>query len=240
LLNLKLQDVETIAQCWLSSREAAAFAKEFNRVFSTAESSMTPLLATITVAVYRKLKRLPPSRTRLYEIFTDLLCGGWDMAKGVMRHTLFSREQQLGFLSQLAYSLQRSGKRYFKRNDALNAITWYRLEDLKTNIDELLGELLSRSLLTRSAASFQFRHLSFQEYFAARFCLRQPDDASIRNAIVEFVDGDEKWHEVIRFYFGMCDPSRELHAWINTFDAGSRRHVLNEMIFSASRGVNGS
>jgi hypothetical protein len=48
-----------------------------------------PLLGTLVIAVFKKMKSLPESKIKLYEIFVELMCGGWDLAKNVRRDTRF-------------------------------------------------------------------------------------------------------------------------------------------------------
>ena len=61
-----------------------------------------PLLGTLIIAVFRKMQSLPANKVKLYEIFVDLMCGGWDVAKNVRRDTKFGSNAKLSILTRLA------------------------------------------------------------------------------------------------------------------------------------------
>jgi predicted NACHT family NTPase len=78
---------EQLALQWIEGSEAEveSFFKQVNRLPALRALMSVPLLATLIILVFRQTKQVPQNRTRLYEMFVDLLSGGWDVAKGVVR-----------------------------------------------------------------------------------------------------------------------------------------------------------
>jgi predicted NACHT family NTPase len=58
-----------------------------------------PLLATLIIAVFRnpRLKKLPESKVRLYELFVELHSGGWDAAKNISRNSSYGSTENSKF-----------------------------------------------------------------------------------------------------------------------------------------------
>jgi hypothetical protein len=76
---------------WLGeeSSERADFNNQLSRARTLKPLMHVPLLGTLVIAVFKKMKSLPESKIKLYEIFVELMCGGWDLAKNVRRDTRF-------------------------------------------------------------------------------------------------------------------------------------------------------
>src|SRR5260370_18066462 len=108
----------------------------------------TPLLATLIIAVYRKDRRLPESKVRLYQIFVELLSGGWDFAKGVRRETRFGSLIKLKVLAHLAMLLHLNEKRDFEESVFKLALR-DSIPSFADQWDLLLTELLQDGLLGR-------------------------------------------------------------------------------------------
>ena len=80
----------TLAERWLGSQKSGqAFFEHLRNVSPLRRLMEAPLLATLIPAVYKKQGFLPPNRTALYDLFIELLCGGWDAAKEIQRHDRF-------------------------------------------------------------------------------------------------------------------------------------------------------
>jgi hypothetical protein len=172
-----------------------------------------PLLATLTVAVFKKTKALPPTRVRLYEIFTDLLLGGWDLIKNVRRKTQFGSAPKLMFLSHVAGKMHLYGQREVGYKELLsvakNLGSMY-----ERDCNRLVSEIVEDGLLTLGGGSYMFAHLSFQEYLAAKD-LNDPTGKRQGTVLREFLKGSDWWREVLLFYMGIAARPAELHQWIN-------------------------
>jgi predicted NACHT family NTPase len=217
-----------LAAKWLagSSARAEEFIAQLHQAPELEALSRIPLLATLTLLIYKQIRRLPERRTRLFELFVDLLSGGWDLAKGILRKSQFSRDAKVRVLSCLAYNAHRRGLRKFDEAEVTNAIQWEFAALSAQQREVMINELVRDAVLAREGDAFQFRHLSFQEYLAARHCVYKPRDHKIRYAVKSFGSGDDWWREVIRYYVGMTGGPEELHRWLNTFHPGRRQELI--------------
>lgn len=184
-----------------------------------------PLLATLTVAVYKKTRALPENRVRLYDIFTDLLLGGWDLAKNVRRNTKFGGNQKLMFLSHLAGSMHTYGQREVRYKHLLSVArklgSFY-----EKSCKALTDEIVEDGLLSFAGTSYMFAHLSFQEYLAAKD-LNDPTGQRQAEVLKLFFKGSNWWREVLLFYVGIAARPSELHKWINEAFSGASSRSLD-------------
>lgn len=174
-----------------------------------------PLLATLTMLTFRRTGSLPSGIARLYIMFTELLSGGWDLAKGVLRVSKFSRDTKLVILSQLASTVHKARKREFTKQSMRGVVRRAMGESEQFSLDVLEQELLTDGLIERSAIGYQFAHLSFQEFLTARAFVGSPKPSEAGFALREMIEGDDWWNEVIRFYVGLSGHPRALNEWIN-------------------------
>lgn len=239
LMNISRDQFRDLALKWFANDEmrAAKFIDELNRTPEIQEITTTPLMATLTILVYRQTGRLPETRNRLYEVFVDLLSGGWDLAKGIIRKSHFSRDSKLKVLSSLAYTAHKKGLRTFPKTEVLYVIEdeYGKLGPERTG--HIIDEMLRDGILSSQGTLFQFRHLSFQEYLAARYCLYRPRDVQIKYAVKAFADGDGWWREVVRFYITMIGGRNDFVSWLNTFRRDDAKKKLIKFFDEAARDV---
>jgi hypothetical protein len=215
LAELTDAQVESLIDNWLDGDDSLRieFQEQLAKTPTLRPLMRIPLLGTLVIAVFKRMRALPENKLKLYEAFTELMCGGWDLAKNVRRDTRFGSSTKLSVLTRLAGLLQISGRR-----DA-------QVENLKAAIDqtartfnekwqELLDEILEDGLLVRTPSNtFIFSHLSFQEYLAATE-LNDPQGNRSTQALKDFLRGDDRWREVIAFYLGIVKRPDETEGWM--------------------------
>src|SRR5258707_7980999 len=169
LSELNEAQVGQLVMNWLGddSVEKVDFEQQLSRARTLKPLMHVPLLGTLTIAVFKKMKSLPESKVRLYEMFVELMCGGWDLAKNVRRETRFGSHGKLGVLTRLAGLLHSGQKREATEEDIRTAVS----QTMTSFLEQwrpLLDELIEDGLLIRMGFnSLAFSHLSFQEYLAA-------------------------------------------------------------------------
>src|SRR6202012_874365 len=99
--------------------------------------------------------------------FTDLMTGGWDLAKNVKRDTQFGPTPKIAFLQRLAWTMHEAGRREIE-DTSIPSIFPKLGSIFEQKGKVLLQEILEAGLLARMGVSYSFSHLSFQEFFAAR------------------------------------------------------------------------
>lgn len=140
------------------------------------ELAITPILLSLTCAVFEQTGKFYSKRSKLYEEGLELLLVQWDKSREVERDEVYrdlSVEQKLELLSYVAV------KKFEQEQYVL-----FEQEELEAYIGEFLGIERRESqgvlwaiasqhglLIERSYKVWSFSHLTFQEYFVAKwFC----------------------------------------------------------------------
>jgi predicted NACHT family NTPase len=161
------------------------------------ELAITPILLSLTCAVFHQTGKFYSKRSKLYEEGLELLLEQWDKSREVERDEIYrklSMERKLELLSYLAV------KKFEQPQYVL-----FEQAEIENHIGEFLqiGQRDSRMvlkaieaqhglLIERSQKIWSFSHLTFQEYFVAeRFVY-----LNIWQTLVKFAT-EERWHEVI-------------------------------------------
>jgi hypothetical protein len=196
------------------SMKVSEFSAQLKKVPVLHPLMRVPLLGTLVVAVFRNLTTLPEGKTELYRIFVDLLCGGWDMAKGVKRDSDFGAAIKLRILMRLSSVLHEARTRV-GTSTPLRAVINETAPVLSDEWEALVGDMIQDGLIARNGGTFTFAHLSFQEYLAARD-LADPTNRKQDWALRRYLGGDDWWGEVMTFYVAMSKRPRDMEAWIES------------------------
>jgi hypothetical protein len=188
---------------------------QLSRSPSLKQLMRVPLLGTLILAVYRHIKEVPSTKNKLYELFVDLHCGGWDFVKGVNRDCRFGLVEKVLVLMKLASTMQYENHRsadesYFK----VAVITT--VPTLKDKWNGLLEEVLHEGLLLRVSGSLLFAHLSFQEYLTARYLASGTGGGEA--ALRTFLRGEDWWRGVLGFYVGFSSRVQDTLSWLQRIE----------------------
>ena len=240
LRELDQNGIQELVRNWLDHNESEVetFFQQLAAVPSLGRLMEIPLLGTLIVFVYRKNRRLPESRVRLYKIFVELLSGGWDIAKDVKRNNQFGPTVKLSVLGHLGTLVHFNKQRQFEEIVFKTAVK-DTLPTMASQWEVLLNELIQDGLLSPVGGNYTFYHHSFQEYFAAQD-LCDPTGAKQRKVLRWFLKGDDWWREVLGFYVGMAGNPTDLKGWITdqvdqvaslaAIDVSERQKYLNESV----------
>lgn len=213
LAQLNETDVAQLIVNWLGDDAVAydSFQNQLSKARTLRPLMHIPLLGTLIIAVFKKLKSLPESKVKLYQIFVDLMCGGWDLAKNVRRETRFGTHTKLGVLTRLAGILHMNGKREAQESDVQMAAS-QTMPAIQKHWRSLLDEVLEDGLLVRLGNQLAFSHLSFQEFLVATD-LADPTGERPNQALKKYFEGDDWWREVLGFYIGMTMRPADTESW---------------------------
>jgi hypothetical protein len=237
LRELTKPQLRDLARQWLGSEgKVEDFEAQLEMVPSLGEIALQPLLGTLTILVFRQTGTLPDSRSRLYRMFAELLCGGWDLAKGILRHSLFSRDAKARILTEFAVIVHRKGQKVCERQVLRQAVSNVFREGTDIDMRSLERELLSDGLLCLEGEQLRFLHLSFQEYFYATYILGSPVLRELKRIIKLYGEGDDWWHDVLRFYIGLTRDPMGFADWIEGL-SNDRSKELIEMAEQEARSV---
>jgi hypothetical protein len=172
-----------------------------------------PLLATLILAVFRNRRALPENRAKLYDMFVELLSGGWDNVKGVRRTSDYGPALKISILCCYAGILHLSRRRDGTLDDFVLSVGTV-AGNLAERADSLLREILEDGLLVKNGSHYLFPHLSFQEFLAAKE-LSDPMGKNHTGALEDYLHGDGWWSEPLFFYIAQSNTPQNIERWIN-------------------------
>ncbi len=173
-----------------------------------------PLLATLTVLVFKNLHRLPENRLRLYEMFIDSLLGGWNLAKGLQRNSKYSSTAKRLILARLAGYLHARKLKECDRSHLLATLK-QATPVLEVEAESVIAELVEDGLLLPTGRStYTFPHLSFQEYLAAKDAI-DPSRQEEKRIVRSYLAGDDWYKEVANFIVSMTTHPIKMRGWIS-------------------------
>lgn len=216
LRGLEDDEIRLLAYQWLDNDNDATndFMDQLKRVPGIKRLTRVPLLATVTVLVYKRTKRLPENKARLYNVFVNLLCGGWDLAKGIVLPSDFTMQSKIHVLSALASEMHNYRQREFDFNQFAGVGQRVLSRLKKENMENLLSEILRDGLITRTADRYYFTHLTFQEFLTAKEIHGDPQGSMMDKLWRKYCDRDDWWREVLFFSIGLSDNPLRIAKWL--------------------------
>ncbi|MBD2343638.1 NACHT C-terminal helical domain 2-containing protein [Anabaena subtropica] len=172
--------------------------------------AITPILLSLTCAVFHQTGKFYSKRSKLYEEGLELLLEQWDKSREIERDEIYrdlSPERKLELLSYLAV----------KKFEQPQYVLFEQVE-IEGYIAEFLGIGLRDSravlkaiasqhglLIERTQKIWSFSHLTFQEYLVAKwFCDKQDwERLVIRSA-------DKSWREIFLIIFSLLKSADSL------------------------------
>ena len=165
----------------------------------------TPLMATMVVSVKWGETELPRERAKLYEAAVRVILQAQYLPEDEARQELVNWggpwEEQREWLSHLALEMHRGGQgSAVIPEERLREVLSPILEEER--LDQFIRAVRERGgLLEERAGLFQFVHLTFQEFLAARLLAKQRHSAL--KSLVPHI-GDPWWREVFLLLYGFA------------------------------------
>jgi formylglycine-generating enzyme required for sulfatase activity len=171
------------------------------------ELARTPILLTAIAVVHQSRGDLPERRADLYDHCVKALCGRWDAAKDEEGRQLtgeYGEDTKLSLLQEIAFVIHDQGgdARTIERGALLKLLNKRLQLDSKQlptfeKYNILLEYMVDRTglIIPDGDTTYRFRHLSFQEFLAARHICDRVDDA-----VEELAPrlADRWWREVVQ------------------------------------------
>jgi hypothetical protein len=218
------------------------------------EIATSPLLLTMLCLVFGDTLRFPTNRAELYKEGIDTLLKKWDASRSIKRHEIYrsmSPKKKEMLLSQIAF-------RSFTRQEYLipERVLFAYAADFCRNLPHLnyddldfsaiiKGIEIQHGLLIECAKGiYCFSHLTFQEYFAARFLI----DNEARGLLTDALNHawlDKDWREVFLLSAGMLAnadvPTVFIRKQLSSIGEGKELQAflnrLSEIVFDVSFSV---
>jgi predicted NACHT family NTPase len=204
--------VRTFVTRWFGEddKQRDAFFAEYNKEEHRGLRDMgrVPLLLSLLCLTFEQRLSFPPNRGELYEEAIDILLSKWDELQGTERDEVYqhlSKKRKKQVLSQVAFETFTQDDYFIKQNKLANLLTEAVCTLLTSDQDipqEIDGEDILKAieahhgiLVERAYQIYSFAHLSFQEYFTARFIATNTTEESLHSLFQEHLT-DSRWREV--------------------------------------------
>jgi predicted NACHT family NTPase len=201
--------------------KAEEFPNELAAYPGLKELATNPLLLTLLCLVFEEGGRFPANRSELYKEGLDVLLKKWDAKRNIRREEVYkqlSLQRKEDLLSQVAYTAFERSDYFFKQGFVEEQIRDYICNLPKANTDAEALQLDSEAVLNSIAAQhgllverargiYSFSHLTFQEYFTARWFKEKADGDF--GALISHVN-DKQWREIFLLTVGMLKNADKL------------------------------
>ncbi len=183
------------------------------------ELAKTPLLLTLLCLAFGETLKFASNRSELYKKALDALLEKWDSSRNIERDEIYRhlstprKEQMLSRIACEAFDKEK----YFIPQKTLEEQIAAFIENLpEAKIDTLIPdsrqvlkaiEAQHGILVERTDDIYSFSHLTFHEYFTARYIVDNTSKGTLPN-LVEHIT-DSKWREVFLLTAGMLPEADE-------------------------------
>jgi predicted NACHT family NTPase len=193
------------------------------------ELAQTPLLLALLCIVFEETLEFPKKKIDLYMRAVDVLLEKWDAKRGITRENeyfIMSRRRKENLLGYLATMNFEASKLVFEKEILAQQVEGFFLQLPKDEVVSANGESVLRTIqehhgliVERSQNLFSFSHLTFQEYFTAKYIIGNAANGSVNRLIMKYWNNDQ-WYEIFRMTFGMLDEGTEpINYFINLLNS---------------------
>jgi predicted NACHT family NTPase len=177
------------------------------------ELARTPLLLTMLCIAFEEVMDFPSNRSELYKEALDALLKRWDASRSINRDQVYrglSLRRKETMLSHVAVRMFENNEHFIPQR-VLESYIGEFLEHLPEadHTHELDREVVLKAieaqhglLVERARKVYSFSHLTFQEYFTARYLVDNEARNTIQLLVVNHLF-DERWREVTALAAGM-------------------------------------
>ncbi len=168
------------------------------------ELARTPILLTLLAIAYKRRLGFPKRRIEIYENAIDALLRGWDAERGIRRGETVYEGLELGYKWDLMTEV--AAEAFFNDDFLLARREWgERIRDFLKKLPEIPGgadggvvldAIASKHglFVKQTADLYSLAHLSFQEYFTARYIKEELSHGSLERLLDHI--NDDQWREV--------------------------------------------
>ena len=176
------------------------------------EMGRVPLLLGLLCLTYEEVRYFPERRVDVYEEAIDALLKHWDNRKSIKRDQVYGslvlgRKRQL--LNHIAATSFEEGEFIIEKNKLASTIKTYiqSFPEIKEEVDGevVIGAIAAQNgiLVERALRLYSFAHLSFQEYFVAKY-IADNFSAHRLKGLLTHVTHDQ-WREIFLLTASLLD-----------------------------------
>lgn len=194
----------TAEQCWSKIQETPPIK----------ELASVPLLLTLLCLAFDETLTFPPNKAELYKDSIDALLRKWDTTRRIKRVQLyrnFSIRRKETMFSQIAIRTFEKNHYFLPQRTLEEYILNFikNLPEVDMDVEELDAEAILKSIehqhgifIERAKGIFSFSHLTFQEYFTAKYLVENAVKDTLQKLVKQHLT-DARWHEIFLIIAGM-------------------------------------
>lgn len=185
------------------------------------ELASVPLLLTLLCIVYNRSNNFPSNRANLYEEAIDALLRDWDASRRITRDetylqlsitrkkSMFARIAWGTFTENMYFVPERILTKQIEKY--IEHLPGFKPEELDVDSHAVLKSIEAQHgiFVERAKKVHSFAHLTFQEYFTAKYIVDNAREGTLETLVNEHLY-DDKWKEVFLLVAGMLDSADEL------------------------------
>ena len=217
------EQIKIFVRNWFSSESdvAEACIKQLQASPQLREISSIPLLLTLLCITYNDNNSFPANRADLYEVAIEALLRKWDSTRRIRRddpYKQLSLKQKENMFARIAYGTFSEGRYFIREHELAKMIGNFigNLPAFKEERVEIDGGEVLRTIeahhgifVERAKNIHSFAHLTFQEYFTAKYIVNDALNGALEKLAQEHLY-DDKWKEVFLLAVGMLHDADEL------------------------------
>jgi len=235
--------IQTFVRNWFRNNEGerdeetgakflVEFAKDDNK--GLRDLARTPLLLTLLCLAFNETLTFPQRRVEVYEEALDALLKKWDSSRRIRRDEVY-RKLSLGhkenMLASIAAETFERNEYFIPQRELERRITDYVRNVPPHDTNEATdGEAILKAIeaqhgifVERARTIYSFSHLTFQEYFTAKYIVANAAKGTLTN-LVRAHCADERWREVFLLTTSLLPDAGQ---FMKTF-----RHSVDELLGS--------
>jgi len=218
------EQVETYAEKWFAEfpYKLELFKRDLikDKNKGLAELCRSPLLLGMLCLYFDDVQEFPKRRAELYEEAIEALLKKWDSSRDIQRdyQALSARRKQQMFASIAAQTFEEN--KYFVEQKRLVKLIENYLDRISDVPDDTDGANVLRAIeaqhgifVERAKGIYSFAHLTFQEYFAARYIVDNEARGTTTKLTREHLV-DQRWREVFLLTADMLENGDDFVAAI--------------------------
>jgi hypothetical protein len=209
------RQIEQFVRNWFRSNEGEKdaetcqrFLTEFKRDDNKGvrELARTPLLLTLLCLAFKETLTIPQRRVEIYEEALDALLKKWDSSRRIKRDEIYrklSPGHKENMLAQIAHETFEKNEHFIPQPELERLITEYVKNVPPHDTNEATdGDVILKAIaaqhgifVERAREVYSFSHLTFQEYFTAKYIVANAAQGTLTNQVKAHC-ADGRWREV--------------------------------------------
>lgn len=214
------EQIRAFVKKWFPDEEIQGkfFAELFNKENEgLQELGRIPLLLSLLCLAFDEVLTFPQRRVEVYEEAVDALLKKWDTSRRIKRDEIY-RKLSLGrkrqMFARIAAETFEKGEYFLSQRDLEKQIVDYLQKLPPTDADEDIdGEGVLKAIeaqhgifVERARRIYSFSHLSFQEYFTAKYIVDNAEKSTLKRLINNHLTND-RWREVFLLAASLLDDA---------------------------------